>query len=66
MTKYHRLTKAWQRNWEFYMHKGVYFIMGTPVKKWMTPKDLCRYLRKEDRLQQEWFKKYRRNLKKSE
>ena len=66
MTKKHRLTKAWQRNWEFYMHKGVYFIMGTPVKKWMTPKDLRRYLRKEDRLQQEWFKKYKRNLKKSD
>lgn len=60
MTKKHRLTKAWQRNWEFYMTKGVYFTMGTPVKYWMTPKDLCRYLRKEDRLFQEYIKKLNR------
>ena len=58
MTKKHRLTKAWQRNWEFYMTKGVYFIMGQPVKKWMTPKQLDRYLKKEYLQFIQQYKKY--------
>ena len=47
MTKKHRLTKVWQRNWEFYIYKGIYFL-GGPVKYWVTPRQLNRYLRKED------------------
>lgn len=57
MTKKHRVTKAWQRNWEFYMTKGVYFLMGQPVKKWMTPKQLDRYLKKEWILYLQEYKK---------
>ncbi len=49
MTKRNRLRKAWQRNWEFYMVKGVYFCMGTPVKYWPTPKQLSKYLKRESR-----------------
>ena len=50
MTKKHRLIKAWQRNRSFYRHKGIYFIIGQPVKKWITPKQLKKILRKESRL----------------
>lgn len=50
MTKKNRVTKAWQRNWELWMIKGIYFNMGKPVKKWMTPKQLGKILRKESRL----------------
>lgn len=57
MTKKHRVTKAWQRNWEFYMTKGVYFLMGQPVKKWMTPKQVDRYLKKEWLLYLQEYKK---------
>lgn len=32
------------------MCKGIYFIIGQPVKKWMTPKQLEKILRKESRL----------------
>lgn len=47
MTKKHRVTKAWQRNWEFYTVKGVYFIMGNPVRYWPTPRQLSRWLKQE-------------------
>ena len=56
MTKEHRLIKAWQRNWHFYMHKGVYFIMGSPVKDWPTPKQLSRQLRKESRIHDNYYR----------
>lgn len=47
MIKRNRLRKAWQRNWEFYMVKGVYFCMDTSVKYWPTPKQLSKYLKRE-------------------
>lgn len=39
-----------QRNWEFYKVKGIYFIMGQPVKNWPTPKQLSKWLKREIRL----------------
>lgn len=50
MTKRNRLRKAWQRNWEFYMVKGVYFCIGAPVKYWMTPRQLAKYLKRKSRI----------------
>ncbi len=47
MKKITRLRKAWQRNYRFYMHKGVYFCVG-PVKNWPTPKQLWKRLEKGD------------------
>ena len=47
MTKKNRLRKAWQRNWEIYAVKGIYFIMGQPVKNWPTPKQLSKWLKHE-------------------
>ncbi len=47
MRKKTRINKAWQRNWNFYMHKGVYFIANKPVKYWITPKQLIKHLKTE-------------------
>lgn len=46
MTKKNRLRKAWQRNWEFYISKGVYFCMGH-IKYCPTPKQLSKHLKRE-------------------
>lgn len=48
MRKIARLRKAWSResNRTLYMCKGVYFLVG-PVKNWPTPKQLCKWLKKE-------------------
>lgn len=48
MTKKNRLRKAWQRNWDLYMCKGVYFLMGKPVKHQLTPRQVYRILRREE------------------
>lgn len=46
MTKKSRLRKAWLRNYEFYMAKGVYFCQ-CPIKYQPTPKQLSKYLKHE-------------------
>ena len=48
MTKRNRLRRAWQRNWEFWTAKGIYFCMCNPVKDWMTPKQVTKYLKKHN------------------
>lgn len=48
MKKITRLTKAWHRNWEFFIVKGIYFCNGcVSVKYWPTPKQLNKWLKKE-------------------
>lgn len=47
MTKKNRLIKAWQRNWELWMHKGIYYNMGVPFKYWLTPKEVLKDLKRE-------------------
>lgn len=49
MTKKNRLRKSWQRNWEFWMVKGVYFNWGLPIKYMLTPKQVYKLLKIEDR-----------------
>ena len=46
MKKRTRLRKAWQRNYDLYMIKGVYFCVGD-IKYWPTPKQLLKWLKKE-------------------
>ena len=48
MTKKNRLRKAWERNWELWMCKGVYYNMVVPIKYWKTPKEVLKDLKKED------------------
>lgn len=47
MTKETRLEKAWGRNPEFYECKGVYFLMGDSIKRFPTPKQLRKRLKKD-------------------
>lgn len=47
MTKKNRLRKAWERNWELWMCKGIYFNMGKSYKNWITPKQVLKELKKE-------------------
>lgn len=47
MTKKNRLRKSWQRNWELWMCKGIYFNMSQSYKNWLTPKQVLKELRKE-------------------
>lgn len=49
MTKKNRLRKAWERNWELWIAKGVYYNMCQPIKYWMTPKEVLKDLKREDR-----------------
>lgn len=48
MTKKNRVTKAWQRNWELWMIKGIYLNKGKSWKNWLTPKQVLKELRKEE------------------
>lgn len=46
MTKKNRLRKAWERNWELWIVKGVYYNMCKPIKYQMTPKEVLKDLKK--------------------
>lgn len=47
MTKKNRLRKAWERNWDLWMVKGVYYNMSKPIKYWWTPKKVLKDLKRE-------------------
>lgn len=49
MTKQNRLRKAWERNWELWIAKGVYYNMCVPIKYQWTPKEVYKDLKREDR-----------------
>lgn len=47
MKKITRLNKAWQRNQELWIAKGVYFNFGKLIKHCLTPKQVLKELTKE-------------------
>lgn len=47
MTKKNRMRKAWERNWDLWMVKGVYFNMGQPWRNCLTPRQVIKFLKRE-------------------
>lgn len=48
MTKKNRLRKAWERNYDLWICKGIYYNIGLPFKYWMTPKEVLKDLKREN------------------